>query len=280
MFLFSFLFMSFSELPFSLCSSLPLRFQNQLSGNLLRKFKNSNGWQKLWVVFTNFSLFFYKSHQVCQSAVEWETPSRCVVVKVVKDKSVAEKIMTCNKRWWLRVNCPRGSSVCRTTILWQAFLCWATPSPSPWSQKTSTKITSLNFTSNPTSTTSDQRASTLLKGTSILVPGHSLMLTCLVKQQLHYDINIIILCNKFELCLSTDGINKTYVELLDLFYINNQVFVLLVSRWMEVIRSATCSASRSLPSTRKDLYWWICFRLLLCPDLDFRPHEHQKRLLS
>lgn len=41
----------------------PLTFQNQLSGNLLRKFKNSNGWQKLWVVFTNFCLFFYKSHQ-------------------------------------------------------------------------------------------------------------------------------------------------------------------------------------------------------------------------
>lgn len=41
-----------------------LLLQNQLSGNLLRKFKNSNGWQKLWVVFTNFSLFFYKSHQV------------------------------------------------------------------------------------------------------------------------------------------------------------------------------------------------------------------------
>lgn len=37
--------------------------QNQLSGFLLRKFKNSNGWQKLWVVFTNFCLFFYKSHQ-------------------------------------------------------------------------------------------------------------------------------------------------------------------------------------------------------------------------
>ncbi|XP_045074992.1 FERM, ARHGEF and pleckstrin domain-containing protein 1-like [Coregonus clupeaformis] len=37
--------------------------ENQLSGNLLRKFKNSNGWQKLWVVLTNFSLFFYKSHQ-------------------------------------------------------------------------------------------------------------------------------------------------------------------------------------------------------------------------
>ena len=38
--------------------------QNQLSGYLLRKFKNSNGWQKLWVVFTNFCLFFYKTYQV------------------------------------------------------------------------------------------------------------------------------------------------------------------------------------------------------------------------
>lgn len=39
-------------------------FQNQLSGYLLRKFKNSSGWQKLWVVFTNFCLFFYKTHRV------------------------------------------------------------------------------------------------------------------------------------------------------------------------------------------------------------------------
>ena len=37
---------------------------NQLSGYLLRKFKNSMGWQKLWVVFTNFCLFFYKTFQV------------------------------------------------------------------------------------------------------------------------------------------------------------------------------------------------------------------------
>lgn len=48
-----------------------LCFQNQLSGNLLRKFKNSNGWQKLWVVFTNFSLFFYKSHQVSGAGRTW-----------------------------------------------------------------------------------------------------------------------------------------------------------------------------------------------------------------
>ncbi|XP_023678074.1 FERM, ARHGEF and pleckstrin domain-containing protein 2 isoform X2 [Paramormyrops kingsleyae] len=40
-----------------------LSVENQLSGYLLRKFKNSNGWQKLWVVFTNFCLFFYKTHQ-------------------------------------------------------------------------------------------------------------------------------------------------------------------------------------------------------------------------
>uniref|UniRef100_A0A8D2CTS0 FERM, ARHGEF and pleckstrin domain-containing protein 2 n=1 Tax=Sciurus vulgaris TaxID=55149 RepID=A0A8D2CTS0_SCIVU len=37
--------------------------ENQLSGYLLRKFKNSDGWQRLWVVFTNFCLFFYKTHQ-------------------------------------------------------------------------------------------------------------------------------------------------------------------------------------------------------------------------
>lgn len=34
-----------------------------LSGYLLRKFKHSSGWQKLWIVFTDFSLFFYKSYQ-------------------------------------------------------------------------------------------------------------------------------------------------------------------------------------------------------------------------
>lgn len=37
-----------------------LAVENQLSGYLLRKFKSGNGWQKLWVVFTEFCLFFYK----------------------------------------------------------------------------------------------------------------------------------------------------------------------------------------------------------------------------
>ncbi|XP_063633877.1 FERM, ARHGEF and pleckstrin domain-containing protein 1 isoform X4 [Cydia splendana] len=35
--------------------------RSQMSGYLLRKFKNSHGWQKLWVVFAAFTLFFYKS---------------------------------------------------------------------------------------------------------------------------------------------------------------------------------------------------------------------------
>lgn len=38
-----------------------LASENQLSGYLLRKFKNSSGWQKLWVVFTSFCLYFYKN---------------------------------------------------------------------------------------------------------------------------------------------------------------------------------------------------------------------------
>ncbi|XP_013148442.1 PREDICTED: FERM, RhoGEF and pleckstrin domain-containing protein 2-like [Papilio polytes] len=42
---------------------LNLAIRTQLSGYLLRKFKNSHGWQKLWVVFAAFTLFFYKSWQ-------------------------------------------------------------------------------------------------------------------------------------------------------------------------------------------------------------------------
>ncbi|KAA8579490.1 hypothetical protein FQN60_006583 [Etheostoma spectabile] len=102
--------------------------ENQLSGNLLRKFKNSNGWQKLWVVFTNFSLFFY--------------------------------------------NLP-------------------------------------------------------LLGYSVTVPSES------------------------------ENIHKDYVFKLHfkshVYYFRSESEYAF-ERWMEVIRSATCSASRSLPSTRKDLY--------------------------
>ncbi|XP_048481959.1 FERM, ARHGEF and pleckstrin domain-containing protein 2 isoform X3 [Plutella xylostella] len=42
---------------------LHLAMKTQLSGYLLRKFKNSHGWQKLWVVYAVFSLYFYKSWQ-------------------------------------------------------------------------------------------------------------------------------------------------------------------------------------------------------------------------
>uniref|UniRef100_A0A3Q1K3M6 FERM, ARHGEF and pleckstrin domain-containing protein 1 n=1 Tax=Anabas testudineus TaxID=64144 RepID=A0A3Q1K3M6_ANATE len=112
--------------------------ENQLSGNLLRKFKNSNGWQKLWVVFTNFSLFFYKSHQ--------------------DDYPLA---------------------------------------------------------------------SLPLLGYSVTVP------------------------------LESENIHKDYVFKLHfkshVYYFRSESEYTF-ERWMEVIRSATCSASRSLPSTRKDLY--------------------------
>lgn len=37
--------------------------ENHLSGYLLRKFKNSSAWQKLWVVFSSFCLYFYKNYQ-------------------------------------------------------------------------------------------------------------------------------------------------------------------------------------------------------------------------
>ncbi|XP_020510860.2 FERM, ARHGEF and pleckstrin domain-containing protein 1-like isoform X1 [Labrus bergylta] len=112
--------------------------ENQLSGNLLRKFKNSNGWQKLWVVFTNFSLFFYKSHQ--------------------DDYPLA---------------------------------------------------------------------SLPLLGYSVTVPSES------------------------------ENIHKDYVFKLHfkshVYYFRSESEYTF-ERWMEVIRSATCSASRSLPSSRKDLY--------------------------
>ncbi|XP_022829180.1 FERM, RhoGEF and pleckstrin domain-containing protein 1-like isoform X4 [Spodoptera litura] len=42
---------------------LHLAMRTQLSGYLLRKFKKSPGWQKLWVVFAISTLFFYKSWQ-------------------------------------------------------------------------------------------------------------------------------------------------------------------------------------------------------------------------
>ncbi|XP_063890991.1 FERM, ARHGEF and pleckstrin domain-containing protein 1 isoform X1 [Helicoverpa armigera] len=42
---------------------LHLAMRTQLSGYLLRKFKKSPGWQKLWVVFAVSTLFFYKSWQ-------------------------------------------------------------------------------------------------------------------------------------------------------------------------------------------------------------------------
>ncbi|KAK9512811.1 hypothetical protein O3M35_001145 [Rhynocoris fuscipes] len=59
--------------------------QNQLSGYLLRKFKNSNGWQKLWVVFTNFCLFFYKTFQDDAPLASLPLLGYCVTTPTEKD---------------------------------------------------------------------------------------------------------------------------------------------------------------------------------------------------
>ncbi|XP_014262153.1 FERM, ARHGEF and pleckstrin domain-containing protein 1-like [Cimex lectularius] len=60
--------------------------QNQLSGYLLRKFKNSNGWQKLWVVFTNFCLFFYKTFQDEAPLASLPLLGYCVTTPSEKDQ--------------------------------------------------------------------------------------------------------------------------------------------------------------------------------------------------
>lgn len=57
--------------------------QNQLSGYLLRKFKNSMGWQKLWVVFTNFCLFFYKTFQVSATKSSFDFDAKMKNMKSV-----------------------------------------------------------------------------------------------------------------------------------------------------------------------------------------------------
>lgn len=89
-----------------------LVFQNQLSGNLLRKFKNSNGWQKLWVVFTNFCLFFYKSHQVRAShraGGPWDGTSRVQAGDSLRDPSRSRgRPPSSEEQGTLCLPCPAG----------------------------------------------------------------------------------------------------------------------------------------------------------------------------
>lgn len=53
-------------------------------------------------------------------------------------------------------------------IPWPAFLCWVTLSAFPQTLRTSTRTTSSSCISSPTSTTSDQRVNTRLRGTDVL----------------------------------------------------------------------------------------------------------------
>ncbi|XP_029080458.1 FERM, ARHGEF and pleckstrin domain-containing protein 2 isoform X5 [Monodon monoceros] len=83
--------------------------ENQLSGYLLRKFKNSSGWQKLWVVFTNFCLFFYKTHQVgvlhrargglCPWHCRTARPAHCALTEPPRFRtSLAPPLLPCGER--------------------------------------------------------------------------------------------------------------------------------------------------------------------------------------
>lgn len=56
------------------------------------------------------------------------------------------------------------------TIHWPASLCWVTQSPSHQSPKTSTRTTSSNCISSPTSIISDRRANTLSRGGELYHP--------------------------------------------------------------------------------------------------------------
>lgn len=119
-------------------------------------------------------------------------------------------------------------------IHWPAFLCWVTQSPSPQSLKTSTRTTSSNCISSPTSTISDRRVNTLLRGTESNLP-------------------VAHVLNVFAVFLSP-GCQRTDKEPLS------------AHRWMEVIRSATVPSggARVLNSKESHPHW---VRLTLFPRL-------------
>ena len=111
-------------------------------------------------------------------------------------------------------------------IHWPAFLCWVTQSPSPKTLKTSTRTTSSNCISSPTSTISDRRANTLLRG--MLLYNHS-------------DAHLL---NIFPVMLSP-GIERT----------DENPFS--SRRWMEVIRSATVPTGGSrVPNSKESHPLW------------------------
>lgn len=130
----------------------------------------------------------------------------------------------------------------RMIILWPAFLFWATRSPFPQSLKISTRTTSSNCISSPTSTISDRRVNTLLRG----------------KECDHPDARLL---DVFAVLLSP-GRQR----------IDKKPFS--ARRWMEVIRSATIpsSGARVLNSKESHPHWVgsPCFHTLspsgdICP---------------
>lgn len=118
-------------------------FENELSGFLLRKFKNSNGWQKLWVVFANFCLFFYKAYMVSSGFFLFSTRSSHCMQRIVQID------LSCNSRM---------------NLLWQVFRSWATPLPFQTRKTTYARITCSNFSSKITFTFSGRKVITHFPG--------------------------------------------------------------------------------------------------------------------
>jgi len=173
--------------------------ENQLSGTLLRKFKNSSGWQKLWVVFTNFCLFFYKSPQVSPGPraggreggslppggrrTAWWRPSprdpgfqgtvdavrvreeHCGLSEHGRGRTEVKAQGQSGPHWpGPPLHSPLLLTLPRTRTPWPASLCSATHSPFPQSRRTSTRTTCSSCISSPTCTTSGLKANIHLKG--------------------------------------------------------------------------------------------------------------------
>uniref|UniRef100_A0A0N5APR5 PH domain-containing protein n=1 Tax=Syphacia muris TaxID=451379 RepID=A0A0N5APR5_9BILA len=58
---------------------------NQFSGYLLRKYRTSSGWQRLWVVLAAFTLFFYKDYTECAPMASLNLIDYNVTLPLVSD---------------------------------------------------------------------------------------------------------------------------------------------------------------------------------------------------
>lgn len=146
---------SHTEQTFSVDGQLSVRchlgfprfFQNQLSWYLLRKFRNSHGWQKLWVVFTNLFVLLQNSpgRGVAPERTAEDSAPACCPLPISTNKAGVGGLLPFTKapRALSSVAHPaqlhtgetpaeeRPALPSRTTTPWPASHCWATVWVSP-----------------------------------------------------------------------------------------------------------------------------------------------------